>query len=415
MEEQNEVLRQIEENTRPDGKKKEEEKPKEEGDGIFGSIFKFLKGWGKRLGMKLLSGLMSLGSMLGNGLLTAAKFLLNPAVLGKLITRVFPIAMIVGSLVNGLWDGIKTFLDGGSLGDAIIAGLGGILEFLSFGLFDADTIKGMVESFTGFVDEYITQPIGNFFKNIKEAVVGFFENIGIPEIGFKVFGKQIAFGPWYPFKKDDAPQTPDSPTEGNQPARVESADKPQVTPVPSERQTNLEAAKESQLRNAKKAEEQAQFETNPARKKALLDGAKKAREEAATYDKELSGKSAVDNANQIQDATEKRYQEKLAKAPKNLRDDVGYQNNLRDRAEMEVRAERNRLRQAATRPPTTANQVYKQSADNQAQKEQKAPASNTVVAPQTNVNNNSQTMPVYYAPRNNDSTVNDYVRRRAVG
>ena len=100
--------------------------------------------------------------------MAAGRLLLNPAFLGKLVTRIFPIALVVGALVNGLWDGIKTWLDGGSLGDAIIAGLGGILEFLSFGLFDAETIKGMVESFTGFVDEYITKPIGNFFKNIKD-------------------------------------------------------------------------------------------------------------------------------------------------------------------------------------------------------------------------------------------------------
>jgi hypothetical protein len=459
MEEQNDVLKQIEENTRPEGAKKEE-KPKEEGSkGIFGMAFDMLKGWGKKLGGMLLRGLMSLGSMLGKGLLTAAKFLLNPAVLGKLITKVFPIAMIVGSLVNGLWDGIKTFMETGSLSEAIIAGLGGILEFLTFGLFDADTIKGMVESFTGFVDEYITKPLGNFFKNIKEAVAGFFENIGIPEISFSVFGKKIAFGPWYPFKKDDAPQAPESPTEGNQGPRVEGADQTKATSaapaaaptenkVSSEKQGLQEAAIQSQLSNAKKAEEQAMFETNPARKKALLEGAKKAREEVA-----------VIRANTTQDETEKRYQEKLAKAPKNLRDDVGYQNNLRDRAEMEVRAERGNkvakpptnaaeqkvmsgqamdsdpraeaarngrlgivaqreqmLKDAAVRQqPATASQVYNKSAENQAAKEKKPTSAPVVVAPSTNVNNTNQTVATYYAPRNNESTFSDYIRRRAVG
>jgi hypothetical protein len=412
MEEQNEVLKQIEENTRPKDARDPKPEKKEDEGGLF-SFGGIVKRFAKKLGGMLLSGLMSLGSMLGSGIATAAKFLLNPAVLGKLITRVFPIVMIVGALVNGLWDGIKTFLDGGSLGDAIIAGLGGILEFLSFGLFDADTIKGMVESFTGFVDEYITKPLGNFFKNIKDAVAGFFENIGIPEISFSVFGKKIAFGPWYPFKPGDNPPGAEAPPEGNQPARVEGADQTKATSaapaaaptgnkVSSEKQALQEAAIQSQLSNAKKAEEQAMFETNPARKKALLEGAKRAREEVAV----LKG-------NKTQDETEKRYQEKLAKAPKNLRDDVGYQNNLRDRAEMEVRAERRN--KVATQPSTNAGQVYNKSAENQARKEQKAPASNTVVAPQTNVNNNSQTMPVYYAPRNNDSTVNDYVKRRAVG
>lgn len=418
MEEQNEVLRQIEENTRPEGKKEEKKKEEDGGKGIFGMAWDLLKGWGKRLGGMLLSGLMSLGSMLGKGLLTAARFLLNPAVLGKLITRVFPIAMIVGSLINGIWDGFKKFAETGSIGEALIAGLGGILEFLSFGLIDAETLTNMIESFTGFVDEYITQPLKSFFNNIKEAVAGFFENIGIPEISFSVFGKKIAFGPWYPFKPGDNPPGSEAPPEGNQPARVEGADQSKAPSAASkglpENQLRTDADKDKEIINKYAKEEAAKYGNKAPTPQDYTAAATRLRRER------LQGQTApvsydqkrVDNANQIQKATEKRYQEKLAKAPKNLKDDIDYQNTLRDRAEMEVRAERTK---AATQPPTNANQVYNKSAENQARKEQKPAPAPVVVAPSTNVNNNNQTVATYYAPRNNESTMNDYVRRRAVG
>lgn len=411
MEEQNEVLKQIEENTRPPTKK--EAKPKqEEGDGgIFGMAWKFLKGWGKKLGGMLLSGLMSLGSMLGKGLITAAKFLLNPAVLGKLITRVFPIAMIVGSLINGIWDGFKKFAETGSIGEALIAGLGGILEFLSFGLINAETLTNMIESFTGFVDEYITQPLKSFFNNIKEAVAGFFENIGIPEISFSVFGKKIAFGPWYPFKPGDNPPGSEAPPEGNQGARVEGADQSKAMPAaaPSSLPENkarvdVEQDKDTLTKYAK--EEAAKFgrKTPDAQdKKAAMMRLRKERASGETpqvaYDKK-------------QQQVEKKTQEILAKKPEKLREDPRVQRRARQQAELEV----SKLKETAvTPPPTAASQVYNKSAENQAAKEQKQAPAPVVVAPSTNVNNNNQTVATYYAPRNNESTMNDYVRRRGVG
>jgi hypothetical protein len=404
MDEQTKLLAKIEENTRSKFGAKEEEQKKPDLGGMFDflspkTIMKFMK----NIGGALLRGLGSIASLIGEGLMAAGKFLLNPAFLGKLVTRIFPIVMIVGALVNGIWDGIKTWLDGGSLGDAIIAGLGGILEFLSFGLFGAEDIKKMVDSFTGFVDEYITQPIGNFFKNIKDAVVGFFENIGIPEIGFEVAGVKVGFGPWYPFKKDDKPKAPETPTAPNQGARVESANK----------NTNAAAAQP----------------------------ADKAKAYGDAYDKSRSeGKSVKESKADAQKASKNvvsRSQTLIADEPvvpgqplsEKQMAVIGMSKSMGNNypPEIEAQYKKQKAIMEATKDPskvesvsppsqqTPARKVYKDSADVQAAKDQpkSSNVSNVVNAP--NVNNTNNTVASYYKPRNDDSTMNDYVRKRGVG
>lgn len=515
MEEQTAVLHQIEENTRPvDAKPKKSEKKDDGGGGLFDGLIDTVKTWAMGFGMAFLGKLKVMTLLIGKGLLAGAKILFSGPVLLKLLTKVFPIAMIVGSVVNGLIDGVKKFIETGSITEALIAGLGGMLSFLTFGLVDGETIKNLVSGFTNLVDEYITQPLANFFNNIKDAIVGFIEGIGIPEISFSVFGKKIKFGPYYPFKKDDAPAAPETPTESNKPARVESGEKPQTAPegtpakdnLSSERRSNVEAAKQSQLRAAKKAEEDAQFEQNPYRKKALLDGAKKARELATSYDKELSGaptETSADRANKRQDAVTKRTDELLAKAPANVKDDIGYQRRQRQRAELEVdkgrtldgkplvQAEKNLpmkdtkpvdattsagkplvqksvktkiggedyiegaplsdmqmiaissaktmnnkklyspavekqyadqksvkpATDVATKPAESMDsvEVYNKSADNDSNRQSKTSgATNVVVAPTNNSTNNNTTVAAPFRPRGNESSVNDYVKRRAV-
>lgn len=229
IDEQSAVLKKIEENTRgAAGAIKPA--PKEEagaGGGILDSIM----------------------GLLGTGLMSAVKFLFSPKNLLKAFTKFFAPAMIIGSLVNGIMDGFKVFSETGSIGEALIAGLGGVLSFLTFGLFDAETIKNVVSAVTGFVNDYIVEPITNFisfigeafdtyikkpvlaafetvsglfdeyivqplktvfepvtkfFSNLKDTVFGWFENFEIPGINFSVLGKEFGFGPWRPFKSETA-------------------------------------------------------------------------------------------------------------------------------------------------------------------------------------------------------------------
>jgi len=229
VDEGNAVLKQIEENTRGSAGaiKPAAKEEAGAGGGILDSIMGFL----------------------GNGLMTAVKFLFNPKNLLKAFTKFFAPAMIIGSLVNGIMDGFKVFSETGSIGEALIAGLGGVLSFLTFGLFDAETVKNVVNAVSGFVTEYIVEPITKFFNflgdafntyikepvmaafstvaglfdefiiqplktvfepvtkffsNLKDTIVGWFQNFEIPGINFSVMGKQFGFGPWTPFKSESA-------------------------------------------------------------------------------------------------------------------------------------------------------------------------------------------------------------------
>ena len=229
MDEQTEILKKIESNTRGSAGTNKPA-PKEEagtGGGILDSIMGFL----------------------GTGLMTAVKFLFSPKNLLKAFTKFFAPAMIIGSLVNGIMDGFKVFSETGSIGEALIAGLGGVLSFLTFGLFDAETVKNVVNAVSGFVTDYIVEPITKFFNflgdsfntyikepvmaafdtvaglfdefivqplktvfepvtkffsNLKDTIFGWFEGFEIPGINFSVMGKQFGFGPWTPFKKESA-------------------------------------------------------------------------------------------------------------------------------------------------------------------------------------------------------------------
>jgi hypothetical protein len=249
---QTDTLIKIEENTRlmaGAGAKGGDDDKKKESGGLLGNLLggpkKFLSG----LIESLMGVLSSIGGMLMSGLTTALKFLFNPKMLMKLFSKVLLPLAIVGSIVNGLMDGFKVFMDGGTIGEALIAGLGGMLEFLTFGLIDAKVIGNIVEWLTGFVDEWIIQPITNFFnflgeafntyiaepitaafemvgnlfteyilnplkeifapiadffKKIKDQVFGFLEDFGIPEIGFTIpiIDKKVSIGPFYPFRPD---------------------------------------------------------------------------------------------------------------------------------------------------------------------------------------------------------------------
>lgn len=205
-----EILKQIEENTRPAGSADKNGQSKQGGgllDGLMGSL--------------------------GGGLMKGFSSLFSPANLLKAFTKVFLPAMLIGSLINGIMDGFKAFKETGSISEALIAGLGGILSFLSFGLFDGETIRNIADSFKGFVDEYIinpvmnlfntikdtfnkyiTEPLGSvlssvtgFFSTIKDSIFGWFESFTIPAVGFSVLGKNVKFGPWKPFSDETSVST----------------------------------------------------------------------------------------------------------------------------------------------------------------------------------------------------------------
>jgi len=189
-----------------DGEKKEPEK--EEG-GILDTILGFFK----------------------NGLLSSIMSIFNPVNLLKVLGRVFVIATIFAALFQGITAAFDKWKETGSLKDAIIAGLGGIVDFLTFGLFGEDSVKKMFDAVEGFIDPII-QSISETFTAIKDWVAN---NIGIPKIAFKipVINKEVSLGPWYPFK--DNP-TSEEPQQTSTPVVADvksSSTTPVGAPVPS--------------------------------------------------------------------------------------------------------------------------------------------------------------------------------------
>jgi hypothetical protein len=202
---------------------------------------------------------------------SAIKNLFSVKSIFKLLTKVFAPAMIIGSLVNGILDGFKVWQESGSIKDALIAGIGGVLEFLSFGLFNADTVKNVVDAVSGFVqkwiidpvmnfvgtigdvfntyiaqpianmlqqvsdfaqmlsglfNDYVTQPIAaafqplkDFFSDMIDGILGFLKSIEIPAVSVKLPLKDdpITIGPWKPFGQDGDNKQPDkvAPTAGS--------------------------------------------------------------------------------------------------------------------------------------------------------------------------------------------------------
>jgi len=201
-EKETELLSKIEENTRGgEGKDKEiKEEKKPEGGGLLDTIMSFL----------------------GKGLINAFKSLFNPGTILKSLGKIFAIGMIVGVLFEGIMDGFDEFMKTGDIGKALIAGLAGIVDFLTFGLFDKDAIKEVIGDFSKWIGDHLIKPFTDFIGGIKDSFMSLIENIGIPEIKFKipVVGKEVSIGPFYPFKPDaessnKQPEAATPPQEGN--------------------------------------------------------------------------------------------------------------------------------------------------------------------------------------------------------
>lgn len=203
------------------GDKKPETKP--EGKGMFDGILDTIMGF------------------LSSSLLLGFKSLFNPVSILKALGKVFAIGMIVGALFEGIMDGFDEFMKTGDIGKALIAGLAGIIDFLTFGLFDKEKIKQVIGDFSAWIGDHIVKPFVDFISGVKDSFMSLIENIGIPEIKFKipVINKEVGIGPFYPFKKEGSNQ-PESkqpeafpPTNANQVEQksAENANAKEAAPV----------------------------------------------------------------------------------------------------------------------------------------------------------------------------------------
>jgi hypothetical protein len=205
----------------------------------------------KKEGGGFLSGILnSVMSFFSGGFMTAIKSLFSPGMILKAITKVFVPLTIIASLVNGIMDGWKKWQETGDLSEALITGLGGVIDFLTFGLFGTEELKKAFDWIGGFVGP-IVDSISETFDSLKMWVVN---NIGIPEITIplgKISGiaslntvlpsgtqipETISFGPYYPFKKN--PKSTE-PQKSERPSAKESETKAEQTKTAEEARKNF--------------------------------------------------------------------------------------------------------------------------------------------------------------------------------
>jgi hypothetical protein len=112
-------------------------------------------------------------SFFSKGFMKGIKFLFSPKTLMSVMKKVFLPIMIIGTLFKGITDGFKKYQETGSFSEAIVAGLGGMLSFLTFGLFGEDTLRNLFQSVSEFFAP-ITDTISNIFSGIKNFIVKLF-------------------------------------------------------------------------------------------------------------------------------------------------------------------------------------------------------------------------------------------------
>lgn len=166
-------------------------KEKKEGGGILDTIMGFFKG----------------------GIFSGLKGLINPSAILKILGKVFVIATIFISLFKGITAAFDKWKETGSLKEAIISGLGAIVDFLTFGLFGEDSIRSLFDSVSNFLDPIISTITG-VISSMKDWIVN---NFGIPKISFGSIKNPItgtvyslgSVGPYYPFKSNPRSEEPE--------------------------------------------------------------------------------------------------------------------------------------------------------------------------------------------------------------
>lgn len=308
-----------------------------------------------------------------------------------------------------------------------------------------DIVGQMVDAFlwlpkqiVGLIDEYIItpladifKPVTDFFAKIKDQVFGFLEDFGIPEIGFTIpiIGKKVSIGPFYPFRPEQGVNRVASSTSLNQSGSSSGEDS-------SNFKQNITSSGKTATRNLKDGSvtySDDKTEVLNIEEKSIVgkDGKATAAFSTtmATFDPK-TGKASYSNEddvnNPIYDAplTKGGFRE-IKKASREgagsdkikeiIREDEAYQKlGFFDKRKVDVGyAKATEL--IAQQPPTQATTVAKASAVNEQTKmDASKPVSqgNTLVAPTTNISNNTQNQVVKLSPRNTDPSLMSYLTSR---
>lgn len=345
----------------------------------------------------------SLESMF-SGLVDALFYI--PKQIQKLLTSPIESLKNLGSFISDAFGSIGNLM--GTLVDAYLYVPRKILGLLQEYIFDP-----LAEIF---------KPVTDFFKSIKDNILGFFDKFTIPEIGFTIpiIDKKVSIGPFSPFKSSSAT----TPSGGGAPAAPGGAsttipagksdagagagssefsktdprrlDKGGVEPAAepaNDKLKSLQALRDKVEKQGPRTQNELSKETH-AEKLKTIDMAIEAEKSKAkvepgemkkgTFDK-MSAKPTIENA----DGTKRLMTPEEISAAKS-----------------------DMLNKTAMPAPTAASAVYNKSAANaDAAVTPAAAPSNTVIAPTTNVNNNTTQM-VRLPARNQEVSLQNYMNRR---
>lgn len=120
--------------------------------------------------------LESIIGMFNGGFMGALKSIFNPRSLLKVLGKVFVPIAIIGTLFSGIKAGFEKYQETGSFSEAVVSGLGGMLNFVSFGLFGEDTLRNLWTNISSFF-EPITNTISGIFTNFKKFFKDMFGGI----------------------------------------------------------------------------------------------------------------------------------------------------------------------------------------------------------------------------------------------
>lgn len=155
--------------------------------------------------------LQNIIGFLKNSLLQAFKLIFNPKNFLKFLGKVFVIGTLVVSLFKGITAAWDKWKESGSIKEALISGLGAIVDFLTFGFFGEDSVKKIFDGVSSFLEPLIDGVKGIYYT-VKDWMIN---NIGIPKM--KVLG--VTVGPYYPFKsnpKSEEPEFTDRPIKAKE-------------------------------------------------------------------------------------------------------------------------------------------------------------------------------------------------------
>ena len=114
----------------------------------------------------------NIAGFIGGALIEAIKFLFNPMAIIRLLSRLALPALIIGTIVSGIISGWKKYQETGSFVESIISYAGGMLEFLTLGLFGDEQLRNLL-SLLGNVFKPVIDSVSKIFESIK----GVFKNI----------------------------------------------------------------------------------------------------------------------------------------------------------------------------------------------------------------------------------------------